>query len=180
MIPATKGNAEHEWDGAILKIYGHNEDEHEFANLTLPGVSEGIAYDTENGQKIGPFDITFVKTVHPVVAYAMRIVERKTGQSLVFTADTGWFEGLVPFAQDADVLLADVYFFAGNENHPAHLTSLEAGRAAREAGAKRLVLTHLPQFGDLEVLRQQAADEAGDAVGVSLAVPHETIDFNEI
>lgn len=39
-------------------------------------------------QKVGPFDITFLKTVHPVVNYAMRIVERRTGQVLIYTGDT--------------------------------------------------------------------------------------------
>lgn len=166
-----------DWDSAILKIYGHNEDTHEFQNLTLDGVSEGIAYDVNGVQKIGPFDITFTKTVHPIICYAMRITERKTGQTLVFTGDTGWFNGLVDFSKDADMLLADVYFFSDKSNMPNHLSSLEAGRIAREAKVKQLVLTHLPQFGDLEQLRQEAADEA-QGVPTDLATPHKTWDFN--
>ena len=166
-----------DWDSAILKIYGHNEDTHEFQNLTLDGVAEGIAYDVNGVQKIGPFDITFTKTVHPIICYAMRITERKTGQTLVFTGDTGWFNGLVDFSKDADMLLADVYFFSDKSNMPNHLSSLEAGRIAREAKVKQLVLTHLPQFGDLEQLRQEAADEA-QGVPTDLATPHKTWDFN--
>lgn len=166
-----------DWDSAILKIYGHNEDTHEFQNLTLDGVSEGIAYDVNGVQKIGPFDITFTKTVHPIICYAMRITERKTGQTLVFTGDTGWFNGLVDFSKDADMLLADVYFFSDKSNMPNHLSSLEAGRIAREAKVKQLVLTHLPQFGDLEQLCQEAADEA-QGVPTDLATPHKTWDFN--
>ena len=166
-----------DWDSSILKIYGHNEDTHEFQNLTLDGVSEGIAYGVNDVQKIGPFDITFTKTVHPIICYAMRITERKTGQTLVFTGDTGWFNGLVDFSKDADMLLADVYFFSDKSNMPNHLSSLEAGRIAREAKVKQLVLTHLPQFGDLEQLRQEAADEA-QGVPTDLATPHKTWDFN--
>jgi ribonuclease BN (tRNA processing enzyme) len=107
----------------------------------------------------------------------MRITERKTGQTLVFTGDTGWFNGLVDFSKDADMLLADVYFFSDKSNMPNHLSSLEAGRIAREAKVKQLVLTHLPQFGDLEQLRQEAADEA-QGVPTDLATPHKTWDFN--
>lgn len=166
-----------DWDSAILKIYGHNEDAHEFQNLTLDGVSEGIAYDVTGVQKIGPFDITFTKTVHPIICYAMRITERKTGQTLVFTGDTGWFNGLVDFSRGADMLLADVYFFSDKSNMPNHLSSLEAGHIAREAQVKQLVLTHLPQFGDLEQLRQEAAD-AAQGVPTDLATPHKTWDFN--
>lgn len=166
-----------DWDSAILKIYGHNEDRHEFQKLTLDGVSEGIAYDVNGVQKIGPFDITFTKTVHPITCYAMRITERKTGQTLVFTGDTGWFNGLVDFSKDADMLLADVYFFSDKLNMPNHLSSVEAGRIAREANVKKLVLTHLPQFGDLAQLRQEAADEAR-GVTTELATLHKTWDFN--
>jgi ribonuclease BN (tRNA processing enzyme) len=60
----------------------------------------------------------------------MRITERKTGQTLVFTGDTGWFNGLVDFSKDADMLLADVYFFSDKSNMPNHLSSVEAGRIA--------------------------------------------------
>ncbi|MBM9833407.1 MBL fold metallo-hydrolase, partial [Enterococcus faecalis] len=92
----------HLWTPKVLPIYGHNEDEVEFAKLTLPGVSEGKAYDVTGVEKIGPFDITFIKTVHPVPCYAFRIVERATGQSLVFTGDTGYFAELEKFAAGAD------------------------------------------------------------------------------
>ena len=35
----------HLWEPKILPIYGHTEDEQEFAKLTLDGVSQGKAYD---------------------------------------------------------------------------------------------------------------------------------------
>ncbi|MFC4651510.1 MBL fold metallo-hydrolase [Lactococcus nasutitermitis] len=160
-----------DWDGMILPIYGHDENTYEFAKLTLDGVSEGHAYDVVNGTKVGPFDITFLKTVHPVVNYAMRIVERKTGQVLIYTGDTGYFSELVDFSQNADLLLADVYFFEDKEKMPNHLSSVEAGNIAHEAGVKKLVLTHLPQFGDLKKLYEEAQEAAGN-VAVDLAEAH--------
>jgi ribonuclease BN (tRNA processing enzyme) len=166
-----------DWDSAILKIYGHNEDAHEFDNLTLDGVSEGIAYDVNGVQKIGPFDITFTRTVHPVICYAMRITERKTGQTLVYTGDTGWFDELPTFAEGAEMLLADVYFFADKAKMPNHLSSIEAGQIAHEASVKQLVLTHLPQFGDLEQLRLEA-ETAAQGVPTELSEPHKHWDFN--
>lgn len=156
---------------AILPIYGHAGNEYEFAKLNLDEVSEAHAYDIKNGTTIGPFDLTFLETVHPVLNYAMRIVERETGRVLVFTGDTGYFEGLAGFAANADILLADVYFFKDKRKMPNHLSSLEAGEIAKLAGVKKLILTHLPQQGDLEVLRQEAA-EAAEPVPVDLAQPH--------
>ena len=177
----------HLWEPKILPIYGHDEDVEEFAKLSLEGVSEGHAYAVDSVEHIGPFDITFVKTVHPVVCYAFRIVERATGQVLVFTGDTGYFDELSDFAKEATLFLADVYFFEGNERHIAHLTSKEAGQIAQTAGVRKLVLTHLPQFAPegiaeanyLEVLRQQAQDYAGDR-SVDLASPHRSWDLSTL
>ena len=159
------------WDGMLLTIYGHAENEYEFNKLNLANVSEARAYDVEKGMKVGPFDITFLKTVHPITNYAMRIVERKTGQVLIYTGDTGYLKELKDFSEGADVLLADVYFFKDKAKMPNHLSSVEAGEIARAAGVKRLILTHLPQFGDLEVLRDEAQEAAGEIL-VDLAVPH--------
>lgn len=155
----------------ILPIYGHQENEYEFSKLSLENVSEGIAYDVENGTSVGPFDIQFLKTVHPVICYAMRIVERATGQVLVYTGDTGYFAGLVDFSKDTDILLADVYFFKDKAKMPNHLSSVEAGEIAAQANVKKLILTHLPQVGDLQVLREEAQEVAGN-IPVDLAQPH--------
>lgn len=155
----------------MLPIYGHQENEYEFSKLSLENVSEGIAYDVENGTSVGPFDIQFLKTVHPVICYAMRIVERATGQVLIYTGDTGYFAELVDFSKDADILLADVYFFKDKAKMPNHLSSVEAGKIAAQANVKKLILTHLPQVGDLQVLREEAQEAAGN-IPVDLAQPH--------
>ncbi|MEY8435278.1 MBL fold metallo-hydrolase [Streptococcus hyointestinalis] len=177
----------HLWSPKVLPVYGHDEDSYEFSKLTLPDVAKGIAYHTAGVEQIGPFDITFIKTVHPVVCYAMRIVERETGQTLVFTGDTGYFDKLAPFTKGADLFLADVYLFEGNENHPAHLTSKEAGEIASKAKVKKLVLTHVPQFPGkgipeenyLEVLREQA-EHYSKGIPVDLASPHKSWDLGAL
>lgn len=171
----------HLWESKVLPIYAHDEDKEEFAKLSLPDVSQGIAYDTAGTEQIGPFDISFIKTVHPVVCYAFRIVERATGQVFVFTGDTGFFDGLDSFAAGADLFLADVYLYEGNENHIAHLTSKEAGQIASAAKVKKLVLTHMPPVAPagidpdnhLEILRQQT-ENYSNGIPVELAAPHKS------
>lgn len=101
-------------------------------------VSEGIAYQEAETLYIGPFEIQFMKTLHPVECYAMRIVETKTGKTLIYTADSGYLPGFIPFSKDADVLLADTNFFNGMENHRVHMTASEVGKIAKEAGIKNL------------------------------------------
>ncbi|KRN56353.1 MBL fold metallo-hydrolase [Carnobacterium divergens] len=140
----------------ILPIYAHTENAQGFSALTLERVSEGIAYEEHHKTYVGPFEITFMRTLHPVPCFAMRIEEVKTGKVLVYTADSGYLADFIPFSKGADVLLADTNFFEGMENHRVHMTSVEVARIAKEAKVSKLVLTHLPQTGDLELLKAEA------------------------
>ena len=134
----------------------------------MVGVTEGHDYLQTKQLELGPFSVTFMKTIHPVTCYAMRFVENSTGKIFVFTGDSGYLESFVDFAKDADLFLADTYLFAGNERHKAHFTSQESGEIAAAAKVKKLVLTHLPQHGDLEQLKEEAA-AAANGIPVELA-----------
>lgn len=152
----------------VLPIYGHGEDSIHFNELTMAGITEGHDYLQTKQLELGPFSVTFMKTIHPVTCYAMRFVENSTGKIFVFTGDSGYLENFVDFAKDADLFLADTYLFAGNERHKAHFTSQESGEIAAAAKVKKLVLTHLPQHGDLEQLKEEAA-AAANGIPVELA-----------
>lgn len=161
----------------ILPIYGHTDDPEHFEALNMPAVSKAIPYFEAEELKLGPFFVTFMKTIHPVPCYAMRFVEAKTGKVFVYTGDSGYLGSFVDFAKDADVFLADTYLFEGNENHHAHFTAKESGEIAKAANVKQLVLTHLPQHGSLIELKQQAKTAAGDQVSVCLAEKNLVIDI---
>ncbi|MDR1567076.1 MAG: MBL fold metallo-hydrolase [Streptococcaceae bacterium] len=159
------------WDHKLLKIWGHTEDDFHFNDLTMENVSIGKPYQESDVKHIGPWDVTFLRTVHPVPCFAFRFLEKVTGKIFVFTGDTGYLAALELFAKDADLFLADTYLFKGNENHHAHLTSYEAGLIAKGAGVKQLVLTHLPESGNLLQLKVEAQQAAGDEIKVTLAQP---------
>lgn len=150
---------EHGRKAPLLPIYGHDETNDEFAKLTMDGVSQGTAYNHQPEVSIGPFDVTYMKTLHPVPTYAFRIIERETGKVLVFTADSGYLEEFVSFAETADLLITDTNLFKGQERHQVHMTSKECGEIAEKASVKKLVLSHLPQSGDWEQLRKEAKEE---------------------
>ena len=142
----------------VLPIFGHAENQTMFDQLTMAEVSKGIAYKENQVLTIGPFQITFLKTKHPVTCFALRIVEKKTGKILVYTADSGYIDAFNHFAKEADVLLADTNLFNGSERHVAHMTAGEVGSIANKATVKKLILTHLPQTGDLNLLKKQAQE----------------------
>lgn len=158
----------------LLPIYCHDEDKDSFAKMTFENVSQGIAYTKEPELTIGPFKTEHMKTIHPVPCYAFRITEEKTGKALVFTADSGYKKDFIAFSTKADLLLADSNFFRGMENHSVHMTAKECGRIAARAGVQNLMLTHLPQKGDLNQLVAEAREEAPD-VSVQLAQKDMTV-----
>ncbi|MGZ4569665.1 MAG: MBL fold metallo-hydrolase [Blastococcus sp.] len=97
--------------------------------------------------EIGPFAAEIVRTVHPIECYAIRLTAG--GRSLVYTGDTGPSEDVIALARGTDVLLAEAAHPPGPGLPPGlHLTGREAGEHASAAGAKRLLLTHIPAWVD--------------------------------
>lgn len=153
----------------VLPIYGHTADPLNFGALTWAGATEGRAYDPSTVNEIGPFDVSFLPTKHPVPAYAVKLVERATGQTLVFSADTAYLPDLASFAQGAQLLMTDTNFDAQKTGKIWHMTSAQSGEIAKQAQVNRLLLTHLPQDVPFEQLRQEAQAAAGSAVKVVVA-----------
>jgi ribonuclease BN (tRNA processing enzyme) len=84
------------------------------------------------------------------------------GRSLVYSGDTDLSPSLVELARDADLLVLE----ASNPfKVEGHLTPAEAGRLARQAGAKRLLLTHFyPPCDQVEVAALAAAEFQGEVL----------------
>lgn len=98
---------------------------------------------------------------HVCETYALRI--EHGGRSLVYSGDTGPCAALVELARGADVLLCEASWPHVTEhwNEPPpgiHLSGRQAGEHARQAGVRRLLLTHVPTwyYGD-ELLREAKA-----------------------
>lgn len=138
----------------ILPIYGHQEDARGFEKLTHD-YTKGIAYDPETKLHIGPFTITFLRTKHPVPCFGMRITDGTA--TIVYTADTSYDDGWLDFSKQADLLITDCNFYATQDGSKAgHMTSHEGAEIASKAQVSRLLLSHLPQYGD----QTQLIDEA--------------------
>lgn len=131
-------------------IYGHTHNEKEFNNLN-DDYTEGIAYEENDTINIGSFQITFLKTLHSVPCFGMRITDGE--KTIVYTADTAYQKEWIPFANCADVLITDTNLYDHQKDLDiGHMTSTEAATIAQEANVKTLILSHLPQYGDNEKL----------------------------
>lgn len=130
---------------------------------------DGLRFETlpppEDGMDLGQgFVLRFVEVPHLLPTFAVRVDWE--GKSFCYGADCAPNDVLPSFARGVDLLLLECSFGAGPapEGVP-HLTAQHAAELARQAEARRLLLTHCyPEFN---------RDEAIAAARAALGVPVE-------
>ena len=174
------------WDRDRVKVWGPAATADRMATaygLELdPGMHgdfEFLHWEQSVPVTIGPFTVTPYPVRHPAEeAYALRVeatVPDADGtpvvRTLAYSGDTDECAGLVEAARGTDVFLCEAAFHEGRDDsiEGVHLTGRRAGAAAAEAGARRLLLTHLPVWNDANTSVAEArATYAGDlAVAVA-------------
>ncbi|OIP60911.1 MAG: MBL fold metallo-hydrolase [Nitrospirae bacterium CG_4_9_14_3_um_filter_53_35] len=117
----------------LQKIYGNWISPQGFSlNIHEMGKDEAV---------LGDLRISAVRVRHTEHSVGFRLTSR-SGGVLAYSGDSDVCPGLVELVRDADLAIVESSFPDG-QKCPGHLTPAEAGKTAREAGVKRIVLTHL-------------------------------------
>jgi Metal-dependent hydrolases of the beta-lactamase superfamily III len=88
-----------------------------------------------------PFDLEFRKLRHPALCYGYRF--KLEGKVVTYCTDTGMNGNIVRLAKGADLFISECSLKPGQQQKSwGHMNPELAGSAAKEAGAKKLVLTH--------------------------------------
>lgn len=107
---------------------------------------------------IGPFEISVIKAAHPCEAFCFRFTH--AGRSLVYTGDTGAFDGLAQHAAGVDVLLSEAsWTHAEDRPVDVHMSGAEAGELGKRSGAGQLLITHVPPWTDTAAVLAEARAE---------------------
>jgi ribonuclease BN (tRNA processing enzyme) len=122
---------------------------------------------------VGSIGLTFSRTDHGPETLAVRV--DGASQALGYTADTGPGWSIDALGKELDLVLCEATIPAVLEGHMQHLSARQAGASAREAGARRLVLTHIWPTLDLEKSKAEGSEAFGAeadlaAVGRSFAL----------
>lgn len=119
-----------------------------------------IKLEPEQVSVFGAASITPYPVVHgasggPFLAYRIAAEDR----IIAYSADTEWTDTLIPLGRDADLFIAEAYYYDKIVKNHLSLTTLEAHLG--EIRPKRLVLTHMSDdmLGRLAALDHTAAED---------------------
>lgn len=100
--------------------------------------------------ELGPLRVTLFAAAHPVETLASRV--EYDGKVLAYSADSAFSPALTECARDADLFVCDCSWLERQRPLPegVHMTGLEAGRQATQAGAGRVMVTHVFPSNDAE------------------------------
>lgn len=107
--------------------------------------------------EVGPFRVRTREMAHIGVHALGYRVELVGGPSIAYSGDSGPSDGLKALASEADLFLCEATWQEHMDLLPFHLSARQAGEHAAQAGAGRLVLTHIWPSLDKEVSRAEAS-----------------------
>jgi ribonuclease BN (tRNA processing enzyme) len=107
---------------------------------------------------VGPMRVELIDAVHPVPTVSAGVTAGD--RRVVYSSDTAGSDELVEFARGCDLFLCEATWQGDTRGYPPqmHLTARDAGRLARRAEVRRLVLTHVLGSLDRSISLEQAAE----------------------
>lgn len=116
---------------------------------------------------VGEMSLSFCPARHPVETYAVAVT--CDGARFVYTGDTNTDSAVELFCSGADLLLADAGLSTADYAQEApHLSAALCGKLARDAGVKRLLLTHFnPKYNPADLLAEAQAFFPGAEIAAS-------------
>ena len=102
---------------------------------TLPADGEHFVEECDT------YRLSVAPVQHSIPCHAVKIEDRTSGQTLVYSSDPPPYAELEQFARGAHTLIHEATTSNPNEGH-GHTTPRQAGEIATRAGVKRLLLIH--------------------------------------
>jgi ribonuclease Z len=100
------------------------------------------------------FSISTAPTTHLLPTIAVRVTSNASKQSITYSSDTQVCAPVVDLARGSDILFHEATTLSAS-NH-GHTSARQAGAQAARAGARKLVLVHLPPHCDVKKWRAAA------------------------
>lgn len=118
-------------------------------------------FNEKSGFRMPGIEVSFSRNIHPVESYSFSFVseEKNSSKKITFTGDTQWNDDLVKISRKSDLLVSECSLYKNFKNIiKGHLSSEEAGELATLSESEKLLLTHLPHFGNHANLLNEATE----------------------
>ncbi|MGI6776971.1 MAG: MBL fold metallo-hydrolase [Acetivibrionales bacterium] len=139
----------------IIDVYAPDEPREEYNRLDVKEAYNLKTITEDLVLTFGNLKLNFCEVKHPVKCFA---VSAENGRKrFVFSGDTSWNERIIGFSREADLLMLDAGLLTRDKTSDdvPHLTAKECGIVAKEAEAKRLLLTHFwPEYDRMELIKE--------------------------
>jgi ribonuclease BN (tRNA processing enzyme) len=126
-------------------------------------------YSPQDEVQVGTMSVRFHPVPHYLPTHAIEISSSQDpGERITYGADCSPNAELVEFARGTDLLIIEATLpRPERDGERGHLTPGEAGEHGRQAGAKRLILTHISDEMDADWAREEAERAFGAPVEVA-------------
>ena len=160
-----------------IDFYGLPQ-EPDLSRLENPPYSHAHAVVEDSQLTVGPLRFTFMGTSHVVRCLAVKVEDGRS--TFVYTSDGALTDELVAFCSGADVLVAECSLYHStykgfDARTLGHMSAEDVAVLGERACPRKLILSHLPFYGEVEdllasVRRQWDGDVelAGDMSGYDL------------
>jgi ribonuclease BN (tRNA processing enzyme) len=123
-----------------IPLYGPGELRERAADLAGRPTFDWRVVGGGDAVDVGDLRCSFRRTDHPVETLAVRL--EGSGRALGYSADSGPRWELADLGTGLDLALCEATYTVEHEGTMGHLSGRQAGEQAREALARRLVITH--------------------------------------
>ena len=128
-----------------------------------------IELSPEIEMKVDPVDLTVTSypAVHPSGTPSLALRIKCNGKIITYTGDTEWVDGLLAAGRNADLLIAEAYYYERKVRF--HLDYATLREKLPLIGAKRLMLTHMSPDMLRRVSELQDCEAATDGLEVEIS-----------
>jgi ribonuclease BN (tRNA processing enzyme) len=130
---------------------------------------ELIELSTEIEIKVGPADLTVTgyTVAHPSGTPSLALRINCNGKIITYTGDTEWVDGLLSAGRNADLLIAEAYYYERKVRF--HLDYVTLREKLPLIGAKRVILTHMSPDMLRRVSEPQDCEVATDGLELEIS-----------
>lgn len=121
----------------------------------MRSISQGDIVETAGAR------FSYFAMAHPPDTLGVRI--EKDGSVFAYSSDTGPGGDISGLASGADVFLCEATLQDSDETWEGHMSASQAGAAGDAAGAKKIILTHIPPERDAGLSLAEAHKTSGDS-----------------